>query len=106
MTINSMITIARISTLGNKPFYAKDVDMTGGLASHLSRKHVIAPTGNVREYTIPDPSNDRKLIKCEVNEWKANQEEIQRYMERCAEKIARTEAMLKEYHEAINALKT
>lgn len=99
MTINSMITLIKISKMGDKPFYAKDVGMNGGLASYLSWEGAIVPTGKAIKYTIPHPYDDKMLIKCEVKEWKAKRRNISYEMRDIPKKIAQIEEALKLYHE-------
>lgn len=58
-----------LNSVFNRPFYASELGLNGGVINGLRHYGIIRPTGNSKEYSIPHPYIDKFLIRCEVAEW-------------------------------------
>lgn len=72
MTNKTIIALATVVN-HNKPFYASELGLNGGITNALATWGFIKPTGNEREEFIPISTWDEGLYKrVEVYEWEVS----------------------------------
>jgi hypothetical protein len=93
----SLETIKKLSianSLKERPFYAKDYGMNGGVIQALSQYELIKPTGNVKEIIFPiDTFYGEKYKKVEIREWEVDSNEVALYIDILSDKIVELESM-------------
>ena len=93
----SFETIKKFSianSLKEKPFYAEDYGMNGGMMQALSQYELIKPTGNTKEAFIPmNTFYDTRYLRVEAHEWKVNSDKVALYIDNLSDKIVELESM-------------
>jgi len=67
---NLVKSYAKVSAMGNKPFYASDLGLNGGSIGGLECYHVIKKTGKSKFCWIQITETEK--IRVEVYEWRFN----------------------------------
>jgi hypothetical protein len=94
----SFETIKKFSianSLKEKPFYAEDYGMNGGMIQALSQYELIKPTGNTKEAFIPmNTFYDTRYLRVEAHEWKVNSDKVELYIDELIDKAALIDSMI------------
>ncbi len=70
-----------LNSVFDRPFYASELGLNGGVINGLRYYGIIRPTGNSKEYSIPHPYIDKFLIRCKVAEWVVNKKSYDSFKE-------------------------
>lgn len=74
---NLIKNYAKVSAMGDKPFYASDLGLNGGSIKQLAHYHVIKPTGRTKFYWFQ--ISETEEVKVKIYEWHFNKNSFKHF---------------------------
>ena len=71
-------SFAKLNSVLDKPFYARDLGLNGGSIGALACYRVIKWTGNEKEFSAPYPNPDSPLLSYTAKEWVVRKDKYER----------------------------